>query len=134
MWLNRAGLFKDLLPQSLKCFGTNLMDLAKVVKSSFGNDVQEGWRGNIQDFQKSYKELKMTWTPSLHGIVSHVEDWYDLMGTERGLGWYSEQATEHAHTAWADVWINRRYKRDFSHPDYGSQLKAGMATFNSEHE
>ena len=99
MWLNRAGLFMDSLPESLKCFGTNLMDLAKVVKSSFGNDVQEGWRGHIKDFKQSYKTLKMTWTPSLHGIVSHVEDWYDLMGTERGLGWYSEQATEHAHTA-----------------------------------
>ena len=71
---------------------------------------------------------------AIHGIVSHVEDWYDLKGTERGLGWYSEQATEHAHTAWADVWVNRRFKRDFTHPNYGAQLKAGMATFNCEHE
>ena len=133
MWLNKASLFKAMLPQRLKCFGTCLMNLAKVVKTSFGNVVKEGWRRNIQDFKKSYKQLKMTWTPSIHGIVAHILDWYDLKGTSRGLGWYSEQATEHAHTAWSDVWVNRRFKRNFNHPDYGKQLKSAMATFNSEH-
>ena len=133
MWLNRASLFRDMLPQSLKIFGDNLMDLAKLVKSCFGNEVQEGWRSHIKNFKKSYKKLKMTWTPSIHGIVAHVEDWYDMEGTERGLGWYSEQAIEHAHTAWDDVWTNRRFKRHYTHPQYGSQLKSAMATFNSEH-
>ena len=122
-----------MLPQSLKVFGSNLIDLAKVVKSCFGNEVQEGWRGHIQDFKKSYKKLKMTWTPSIHGIVAHVRDWYDLKGTDRGLGWYSEQATEHAHTAWKDMWVGRRYKRDFNHPEYATKIKSGMAKFNAEH-
>ena len=52
MGLNKASLFKDLLPQSLKIFGTNLMDLTNLVKSCFGNMVQEGWRGRIRDLKR----------------------------------------------------------------------------------
>ena len=132
-WLNRAGLFKDTLPQELKIFGNCLMALAKVVKSCFGNVVTEGWQRYIEDFKRSYMKLKITVTPTIHSIICHVRDWYTIKGTDRGLGYYSEQATEHAHTAWMDVWTRRRFKRDYNHPQYATQLKSAMATFNSEH-
>ena len=133
-WLNKAEEFRDKVPMSLKKYATCLMDLGKVVSSSFGNVVKEGWRQHIKDFKESYRELEMTWTPSIHGIVTHIEDWYSLNGTARGLGWYSEQATEHAHTAWTDMWVGRRFARDHSHPDYAKELKSAMAKFNAEHQ
>ena len=125
-------MFRERLPQSLRIFGNTLLALAKLIKSCFGNVVIEGWRRYIQDFKRCYKKLKMTWTPTIHGIITHIKDWYNLKGTARGLGWYSEQAGEHAHTAWKDVWIRRRFKRDYNHPEYATKLKSGMATFNSE--
>ena len=132
-WLNRAGMFRDTLPQRLKIFGNCLLALAKVVKSCFGNVVIEGWQRYIQDFQRCYKKLKITWTPTIHSIITHVRDFYFIKGTAKGLGYYSEQATEHSHTAWDDVWTRRRFKRDYNHPKYAVQLKSAMATFNSEH-
>ena len=126
-------MFRDTLPQELKMFGNCLLALAKVVKSCFGNEVTEGWQRYIQEFKRWYMKLKITVTPTIHSIICHVRDWYTIKGTDRGLGYYSEQATEHAHTAWMDVWTRRRFKRDYNHPQYATQLKSAMATFNSEH-
>ena len=66
-------------------------------------------------------------------MISHVKDFYDLHGTDLGLGFYSEQSTEAAHSDFLNsVWL-QGYKVPDTHPKYRENLLNAGAKYNSRH-
>ena len=62
-----------------------------------------------------------------------VKDFYDLHGTDLGLGFYSEQSTEAAHSDFLNsVWL-QGYKVPDTHPKYRENLLNAGAKYNSRH-
>ena len=51
----------------------------------------------------------------------------------KGLGFFSEQASESVHYDWDNLWTGHKYKRSFEHKDYDSQLKKCGVAYNSRH-
>ena len=85
----------------------------------------------MEEFKKSYLPLKISVTPTVHDVYIHVPDWYERHGLERGLGWYSEQATESCHRDFmSNVWL-KGYKVPDTHPEYPNKMKGAMAKYNS---
>ena len=75
----------------------------------------------------------MSFTPTLHGIVEHVADHFEVFGTEFGLGLYGEQAGESVHFDFEDRIYTSAYKRPQCHPEYGPLLLRAVAAYNAIH-
>ena len=96
----------------------------------------------IQDFKNTYLESRsmtiqrglqqLTVTPTVHVILVHIHQFFQRHGTARGLGWYSEQATETSHNDWLQLW-EKGYKVPDTHPLYPGNLKGANAKYNTNH-
>ena len=51
----------------------------------------------------------------------------------KGLGFWSEQASESVHYDWYKLWVDNKYKRELDHKDYNKQLLKCGVTYNSRH-
>ena len=51
----------------------------------------------------------------------------------KGLGVWSEQASESVHHDFSSLWAAGSYKRALCHKDYESQLYKCVVTYNSRH-
>ena len=122
-----------VVPEESKPFVECLAALKMVVDSSFGIRVSPDYKELILKFEEKYKSLPIHKTPSIHSVISHVKDFYDLHGTDLGLGFYSEQSTEAAHSDFLNsVWL-QGYKVPDTHPKYRENLLNAGAKYNSRH-
>ena len=80
-----------------------------------------------KQFKNPYLALPVT--PKAHSVFFHVPEFIKHHGISLGL--FSEQATEAIRSIFKDHW--RRYKRNKSHPDYGSKLLQCIVDLNSKH-
>ena len=113
-----------------------LNDLNNVVTSCFSVLGPEGTKylDELEAFYLSAVNLvDVTFTPTLHGIVEHVADFFDIWGTEFGLGLYGEQAGESVHYDFEDTVYTAAFKRPESHPEFGEKLLRAVAKYNSLH-
>ena len=78
---------------------------------------------------KLQKEFKVSVTNKFHIILNHVEDFCVLSG--RGLGEFSEQETENAHSA-LDATPDRYRVKDVSSSVYHQQYFRAVMDFNSK--
>ena len=89
--LKKVGKLAEAVPEELIPFVTCLSDLNNVVASCFSVLGPEGteYINVLEAFYNSAVNLvDVSFTPTLHGIVEHVRDFFEIHGTEFGLGLY----------------------------------------------
>ncbi|KAK6178470.1 hypothetical protein SNE40_013256 [Patella caerulea] len=86
---------------------------------------------SIRAFESTYKDLNIPVTSKAHAIFDHVEAFIDRQGREKGLGYFSEQASESVHADFSLMW--RRYKREIEHSEYGTKLLACVVAYSPRH-
>ena len=112
-----------------------LRDLDKVVVSCFSvAGPGTGYLDDLEAFYQSASALPgVSFTPTIHGIVSHIKDFFEIWGTEFGLGLYGEQAGESVHYDFENRIYTNAYKRPESHPEFGPLLLRAVAHYNAIH-
>lgn len=101
----------------------------KVVDACFGMDLTDGFQASIQEFHNAYKKLNIPVTPKVHVVLFHVQDFCEEFG--RGLGFYSEQASESVHQDFDSFW--ERFKVNKNNPQFGSHLLRAVSSYNAQH-
>ena len=140
--LSKASKLESKLPEKLKCYTTCLKAFNIVKSRAFGMVADPNYLAAIQDFKNCYKavrnltqekSLQLSVTPSVHVVLVHVHQFYQRHGTARGLGWYSEQATESSHSDFlSSVWV-QGYQVPDTHLKYPVNLKGANAQYNASH-
>ena len=129
--LKNTEKLRQALPLHLHSYADCLESLKKVVDSTFSAHLDLNYPKYFQDFDNNYKKLKISVTPSVHAIITHVPQFIQMEGNKQGLSLYAEQAGETAHSDWNDAWLS--YKYPITHPKYGSQLLRSVGKYNSRH-
>lgn len=109
--------------EAFKCFGD-------VVAACYGDSLQPNFEETIGRFQRAYLQLNISVTPKVHAVFFHVAEF--CSSTQCGLGPWSEQAVEAAHSDFNGVWRNFEVK-DLHHPEYGTRLLRAVRVYNSRH-
>ena len=129
--LKKLDKLEEKIPDELKQFTRTLQKFDVVLQAACSMVVKPGYEEVIEDFRLNYESLGISTTPSVHTIFNHVKDWYDRHGTDHGLAWYGEEATETCHNDWPKTWI-QGYKVTDTHEKYGDNLLAGVAAYNTQ--
>ena len=118
-------------PPFVKC----LRDLDTVVVSCFSvAGPPPDYLAYLEAFYQSSSALpNVSFTPTLHGIVEHTRDFFEIWGTEFGLGLYGEQAGESVHFDFENRIYTHAYKRPECHPEFGPLLLRAVAHYNAIH-
>ena len=97
------------------------------------------------DFKEKIKELATLWlriglpvTVKAHILFVHVAQFLDFQnessdGSPRGLGYWSEQASESVHHDFNKLWVNGSYKRALGHSEYKEKTLKCIVTYASRH-
>ena len=128
---------KSKVPDELKKFVYALQKFDLVRQSCFGQELTFNYKSTIEEFKKAYLSLGISITPKVHAIIgtktgpleSHVIAFCDLKG--KGLGYYSEQASESVHHDFGMTWA--RYKLQEDDPNYGANLLKSVLKYNALH-
>jgi hypothetical protein len=105
----------------------------------FGTTLQSDYKQSIVEFEAAYKELGIPITSKCHAVIDHVTQFLDRQTgpqqelLEKGLGYWSEQASESVHSDFKALWAGGSYKRDLSHKDYGQKLLQCVVAYSSRH-
>lgn len=105
-----------------------------VRKACFGVDLAPDYHRHIQNFAQAFQKLERNVTPKAHGILVHVAQFLERQNRNKGLGFWSEQASESVHKDFDSLWVGSSYKRGIGHPQYSSQLMKCVVTYNSRHQ
>ncbi len=119
------------LHQLIKC----IRAFNQVVTSSFCVLRGDNYVQAIEDFKEAFLELDgISVTPKVHAVFFHVVPFLQNKEFEEhklGLGYYSEQAMETAHSLFKVHW--RRYKRPKESSAYAKNLLQCVNDFNYKH-
>ncbi|KAK6168741.1 hypothetical protein SNE40_019926 [Patella caerulea] len=101
-------------------------------KACFGMICDENYQQAIVDFQLAYSELHISVTSKCHAAFDHIHEFLERQRRPqedpiRGLGFWSEQASEAVHSDFSALW-HQHYKRDRSHANYGKFLLKAVVT------
>ena len=128
--MKKVDKLEQKLPRKLKKFTKCLRKFKVIVDEVFGCQVTVTFQeilGMMEDFKKNYLPLKISVTPTVHDNYFHVPNWYEMHSLKRGLGWYSEQATESCHRDFmSNVWL-KGYKVPDNHPEYHNKMQGAVA-------
>lgn len=127
--LLKLNLLEKVLPKSLHSYLKALKDFDRVRLSCFGQTLQAGYEQSIDDFHKSYLDLKIPVTPKVHALIVHVKQFCKKNNVS--LGPYSEQSSESVHADFKEIWKHNSV--DISHPDFGKRLFSSVLKYNSLH-
>ena len=101
----------------------------KVVESCFSLSLDLNYEAHIAHFRDMYCDLGISITPKVHTVFFHVPEFCDRH--QKGLGIFSEQASESVHSNFSDTW--KRYKVSDIHSEYPSQLLRAVNCYNTSH-
>ena len=91
----------------------------KVVKSCFGSELNADFLVQIERFTDAFLALEKIETPKAHAIFVHVPQLLLRQGIfQKGLGYWSEQASETVHSDFESLWIGNSYKRAMTYKCY----------------
>lgn len=90
----------------------------KVVQGCYGMSLSESFDSDIDGFFTAYKTLGIRITPKVHAVAFHVKEFCSFH--HKGLGFWSEQASEAVHSDFEKIW--QRYKVGQQNSKYGNQL------------
>ena len=106
-----------------------------VVKSCFGRELKEDYLVHIENFADSYLALGKNVTPKVHAVFVHVPQFLKRhRDLQKGMGYWSEQASESVHSDFDSLWLGSSYKRSIFHKNYNSQLLKCVVAYNSRHQ
>ena len=90
----------------LQClpFVATLVSLNRVVRSCFGNTLDSDFSDHNEKFRSDYLAMDIQVTPKIHCIFYNVAEFCKI--TNKGLGLYSEQASQAVHTNFHRFWTN----------------------------
>ena len=66
----------------------------------------------------------------MHIVEQHIVSFIKSRGEERGLGFYSEQSMEAAHTDYGEEWDKEAVPEE--HSEYSDRLKRATVRFNGK--
>ena len=114
----------------------NVLQAFNEVKNAcFGNTLKANYKLAIKNFAYAYMLLGIRVTPKVHSIFVHVPQFLEKhQSSGKGLGYWSEQASEAVHKDFENIWSGSSYKRAMSHKDYPQQLLKCVVTYNSRHQ
>ena len=111
-----------------------LEQFEKVVKSCFGRELDKDFQVYIDRFADLFLTLGKSITPKVHTVFVHVPQFLERQkNLQKGLGYWSEQASESVHCDFDSLWVRSSYKRSISHTYYNSQLLKCVVAYNSRH-
>ena len=99
-----------------------------VVNACFSSNLDSNYKTFINEF-KTYFDLEISITPKVHAVIYHIPEFCDRH--QRGLGLFSEQASEAVHSNFAMTMEN--YKFNDTHCEFPSQLLKAVNAYNSLH-
>lgn len=106
-----------------------------VRNTCFGVTCSPDFQVHIERFAVAFLKLGLSVTPKVHAVFVHVTQFLNRQQPlNKGLGYWSEQASETVHSDFDSLWVGSSYKRAMSHKDYGSQLHKCVITYNSRHQ
>ena len=117
------------VPRRLSKFVSALEEFETVRNSCFGQELHPDYKLNIIRFSKAYDQLGVPRTNKVHILVDHVPDFCDSKG--KGLGFYSEQASEAVHCDYKKTWKNHKVHE--TNPKFPSNLLAATLKYNCKH-
>ena len=127
--LENIDLLQTLAPLHILPYVKTLRLFRKVVLSCFSLDLKMSYKDDIDAFKASFLDLGIAVTPKVHCIFFHV---YELCSkNQRGLGLFSEQASESVHHKFEKTWT--KYKVSKGNKDFDHQLLRAVAEFNTSH-
>ena len=88
--LKKLRKLKKEVPRRLWKFIFALEAFENVRNSCFGQVLLPCYKNDIKKFSEAYDKLQVPRTNKVHILIDHVPQFCDL--TQRGLGYYSEQA------------------------------------------
>jgi hypothetical protein len=101
----------------------------EVVDSCYGSKLNVNYKDCIFVFKNKYLALNINVTPKVHAVFYHIEDFCEQH--QKGLGQWSEQASEAVHADFSKTWI--KYKVSNNHPNYSVQLLRAVNEYNARH-
>lgn len=106
--LNRLDQLKKLIAahevddQAVENIVRALETFQALVHSCFGTKLKDNWESCLTNFKEAYNATKLSKTPKVHIIVSHLEEF--IHSTHSSLGLYSEQSHEGYHSRFHHFW------------------------------
>ena len=130
--LKNLDSLAEVIPSQFSLFFATLTSFRDVISSCFGFVLDPYFKNVLARFRDKFQLLSNNFgvsiTNKIHIISIHVQQFCELTG--KGLGEYSEQETENAHTVFDDTWT--RYKvKDCSSSFYHKQYFKATMDFNS---
>ena len=130
--LKKVDQLEGLCPTNgkVKKFAKTFMALNDVVSACYGFELAPDYQSKIRMFSSAYLDLRINVTPKLHAVMHHISEFCEKTG--RGLGLWSEQASESIHHDFKQTW--QRFKiNKTDHELYGKNLLQAVSTYNSHH-
>ena len=88
---------------------------------SYGFELAPDYQSKIRKFSRAYLDLRINVTPKVHAVMHHISEFCEKTG--RGLGPWSEQASESIHHDFKQTW--QRFKiNKTDHELYGKKSLA----------
>ena len=104
-----------------------------VRKSCFGQTCDPKFKEYIAVFAYAYVDLKISITPKVHCVIVHIPQFLALH-PGKGLGFFSEQATEHLHSDLETFYSKCKYRRNLSDPEFPQSFSKMIIAYDSCHE
>ena len=104
-----------------------------VRKSCFGQTCDPKFKEYIAVFAYAYVDLKISITPKVHCVIVHIPQFLALH-PGKGLGFFSEQATEHLHSDLETFYSKCKYRRNLSDPEFPPSFLKMIIAYDSCHE
>ena len=103
----------------------------------FGQDLDPDFKLKIKHLADLWLKLGISVTPKCHVLFVHVAQFLDFQNNgcteSRGLGYWSEQASESVHSDFEKLWVGSAYKREKHHEDYERLALKCIVTYASRH-
>lgn len=87
------------------------------------------YKEKLDNFKLSFNKLGIKPTPKIHTVFFHVKEF--CQRTNKGLGFYSEQASESVHSDFTIVW--NRFKVHENNHNFSKKLLEAVTFYNSSH-
>ena len=118
--------------------GNALQKFNIVRQACFGIELNPDYKHAIKEFGHAYLATGIqSKAVKPHIVVVHVPQFLDRHKDShpgKGLGHWSEQATEHIHGDFDNFYTTGNYNRPLGHKEYDEKLLKCLVTYNSLHE
>ena len=125
--LGNSGVF-----QKVKPILEAMEALQRVISACFADSLESDYKVQIRRLADSWIKAKLSVTPKAHVVFCHAPQFLDHKGNQKGLGFWSEQASESVHSDFEAFW-QQAYKRELGHPEYRAITLKCMATYAARH-